>query len=261
MNDFVGKRVLVTGASQGIGEYIAYGFADAGAKLVLVSRNEEKLQAVKARHAKLQDALVYAADVRDEAAIGRVFEDVEQAFGGIDVVVNNAGGSFYAPAAELSPNGFAAVLNINLLGTYIVSKAAYRLMAKQGAGVLVNIGSVAGRDSSPGMVAYGAAKAGLVNMTRTLAAEWGPLGIRVNTVAPGPILTDAAQTVLYQNSESRMAQAGRARSVGRLGDPQDIVAAVLYLASQEAAFINGTTLYVDGGPTVEGPAATGEVAR
>lgn len=261
MNDFVGKRVLVTGASQGIGQYIAYGFADAGAKLVLVSRNEEKLQAVKVSHPKLQDALVYAADVRDEAAIGRVFEDVEQAFGGIDVVVNNAGGSFYAPAAELSPNGFAAVLNINLLGTYIVSKAAYRLMAKQGAGVLVNIGSVAGRDSSPGMVAYGAAKAGLVNMTRTLAAEWGPLGIRVNTVAPGPILTDAAKTVLYQNSESRMVEAGRARSVGRLGDPQDIVAAVLYLASQEAAFINGTTLYVDGGPTVEGPAATGEVAR
>lgn len=260
VDDFTGKRVLVTGASQGIGEHLAYGFADVGARVALLSRRENVLEEVKARHPKLEDARVYAADVRDEAAIGRVFEDIDQVFGGIDIVVNNAGGSFYAPAADLSPNGFAAVLNINLLGPYIVSKAAYRLMANQRAGVIINIGSVAGRDSSPGMVAYGAAKAGLVNMTRTLAAEWGPLGIRVNNVAPGPILTDAAKTVLYQDSASRIEQAGRTRSVGRLGVPTDIVDAVLYLASSRAAFINGTTLYIDGGPTVS-PRSDEEVAR
>ncbi|WAH37488.1 SDR family NAD(P)-dependent oxidoreductase [Alicyclobacillus dauci] len=250
MYDFTDKRVLVTGASQGIGEHIAYGFAERGARLALLSRRAEKLQEVKARHPNLVNAPVYAADVRNEQAIASVFEDIERRFGGIDILINNAGGSFYAPASELSPNGFASVLNINLLGPYIVSKAAFRLMSAQGEGVIVNIGSVAGRDSSPGMVAYGAAKAGLVNMTRTLATEWGPLGIRINTVAPGPILTEAAKQVLYNNSVERIDRAGRRKSVGRLGEPQDVVNAVLYLASPLASFINGTALYVDGGPTV-----------
>lgn len=250
MHDFTGQKVLVTGASQGIGEHIAYGFAQCGAQVALLARRAEKLEQVKGNHPKLASALVYAADVREEQAISNVMNDIKAQWGGLDILINNAGGSFYALAKDLSPRGFASVLNINLLGPYIVGKAAFPLMAAAGQGIIVNIGSVAGRDSSPGMVAYGAAKAGLVNLTRTLAAEWGPLGIRVNTVAPGPVLTDAAKEVLYQNSEERIEQAGQTRSVGRLGVPADVVNAVLYLSSPLAAFVNGTTLYVDGGPTI-----------
>lgn len=250
MSDFSGYRVVVTGASQGIGEHIALGFATKGAKVALLSRRAEKLEEVKARYAALNDALVFAADVRDEDAINGAMASVAQAWGGIDVLVNNAGGSFRALAKDLSPRGFAAVMNINLLGPYVVSKAVFPFMQEQGSGVIVNIGSVAGRDSSPGMIAYGASKAGLVNMSRSLAAEWGQYGIRVNTVAPGPILTDAAKDVLYQNQEERMTLAGKTRAVGRLGVPEDIVEAVMYLVSPEASFISGTTLYVDGGPTV-----------
>ncbi|MCL6599830.1 MAG: SDR family oxidoreductase [Alicyclobacillus macrosporangiidus] len=248
MFDFTGQRVLVTGASQGIGEAIAAGFAAYRAKVALLSRRASALEAVRDKYDALRDALILPADVRDEAAVARAVGEMASAWGGVDILVNNAGGSFRALAKDLSPKGFAAVMNINLLGPFIVSKAVFPMMQAQGRGIVINIGSVAGRDSAPGMVAYGASKAGLVNMTRTLAAEWGPYGIRVNTVAPGPILTDAAKQVLYQNDEQRMAQAGRARSVGRLGTPEDVVAAVLYLASPAAEFINGTTLYVDGGP-------------
>ncbi|HET7579193.1 MAG TPA: SDR family oxidoreductase [Bacillales bacterium] len=250
MHDFSGKRVLVTGASQGIGEALAKGFAECGAKVALLSRREEKLKEVKEKHEKLEDALVFAADVRDEMAIAGVMNRIEERWGGLDILLNNAGGSFRAPAKDLSPNGFASVMNINLLGPFILAKAVFPFMEAQGQGVILNTGSVAGRDSSPGMIAYGASKAGLVNMTRTLAAEWGPLGIRVNTLAPGPILTDAAKEVLYHNSEERIQKAGQERSVGRLGVPEDVVETALFLASPSASYINGETLHVDGGPMV-----------
>lgn len=253
MSTFSRQRVLVTGASQGIGEAIAVGFAVEGAHVAMLSRRREKLNEVKAKYPALEEALVLAADVRDEAAVNQGISDMVEQWGGIDILVNNAGGSFRALAEDLSPNGFAAVLNINLLGPYIVSKAAFPHMRSQGHGVIVNIGSVAGRDCSPGMVAYGASKAGLVNMTRTLAAEWGRYGIRVNTVAAGPILTDAAREVLYQNHDHVVAKAGQSRAVGRLGSPTDVVSAVMYLSSTDASFITGSTLYVDGGPTVEIP--------
>lgn len=257
MTNFTGKRVLVTGASQGIGEYLAKGFAKCGASVALLSRRREKLQQVKEKHKELSSALVFAADVRDEGAIAKVMEDIREKWGGVDILINNAGGSFRALAKDLSANGFASVMNINLLGPFILSKAVYPFMASAGHGVIVNIGSVAGRDSSPGMIAYGASKAGLVNMTRTLATEWGPLGIRVNTIAPGPILTESAKEVLYHNAEDAISAAGRARSVGRLGTPEDIVSAALYLASPSSEFINGTTLYVDGGPTIQNDSKMG----
>ncbi|KPV43124.1 2,4-dienoyl-CoA reductase [Alicyclobacillus ferrooxydans] len=248
---FSGQRVIVTGASQGIGEHIAVGFAKAGAKVALLSRRQEKLAEVKSRYPALAEALILTADVRDDAAVNSAVASVVEAWGGVDVLVNNAGGSFKAMAKDLSPRGFAAVMNINLLGPYVMSKAVFPVMEAAGGGVIVNIGSVAGRDSSPGMVAYGASKAGLVNMTRTLAAEWGQYGIRVNTVAPGPILTEAAKDVLYGDDPDRIAHAGKTRAVGRLGDPSDIVEAVLYLSSPSASFVTGATLYVDGGPTIQ----------
>nr|WP_197029236.1 SDR family oxidoreductase [Alicyclobacillus macrosporangiidus] len=176
MFDFTGQRVLVTGASQGIGEAIAAGFAARGAKVALLSRRASALEAVRDKYDALRDSLILPADVRDEAAVTRAVGEMASAWGGVDILVNNAGGSFRALAKDLSPKGFAAVMNINLLGPFIVSKAVFPLMQAQGRGIVINIGSVAGRDSAPGMVAYGASKAGLVNMTRTLAAEWGRTG-------------------------------------------------------------------------------------
>ncbi len=238
---------LVTGASQGIGEAIAVGMARSGYRLALLSRREDKLRAVKDRWPELHDALVVPADVRNTAEVQEAVRLIETTWGRLDVLVNNAGGSFAAPARELSPNGFLQVVAINLVGPFIVSRAALPLLEKQ-RGAIVNIGSVAGRDMSPNMVAYGASKAGLVNMTRTLAAEWGPLGIRVNCVAPGPILTKAAQDVLYHNDPEEMDRASAQRAVGRLGMPEDIVQAVLWMVHPASGFVNGTVLYVDGGP-------------
>ncbi|NMP23307.1 SDR family NAD(P)-dependent oxidoreductase [Sulfobacillus harzensis] len=240
------QTALVTGASQGIGEVIAVHLARAGFAVALLARSEAKLVGVRSRWPELGDALILSADVRQSDQIERAAALLEERFGHLDVLVNNAGGSFQAPARQLSPNGFLQVVAINLVGPFVVSRTFLPLLEKRG-GSIVNIGSTAGRDMAPNMVAYGASKAGLVNMTRSLAAEWGPT-VRVNCVAPGPILTPAARQVLYEDDPGRIAAAAETRSVGRLGTPEDVAEAVLWMA--RASYVNGSVLYVDGGPDV-----------
>jgi len=240
---------LVTGASQGLGEAISVELARAGYRVALLSRRPDRLNAVRAAHPELAEALVLPADVRRWDDIQTVMQTLEGAWGGLDLLVNNAGGAFQAPAHKLSPNAFQQVVAINLIGPFVVARLAFPLLQKRH-GQIVNIGSVAGRDMAPGMAAYGAAKAGLAHLTRTLAAEWGPLGIRVNCIAPGPILTEAAREVLYHNQDDRIREAARQRAVGRLGQPEDVSRAVLWMAGEDATYINGTVLYVDGGPPV-----------
>ncbi len=235
---------LVTGASQGIGEVTAGFLARAGFQLALMARDREKLSRVVARWPEMKDALVVPADVREVEQVEAAAQMVEHRYGHLDLLVNNAGGSFRAPARTISPRGFLAVVAINLAGPFIVSRTFLPLLERQG-GAIINIGSTAGRDMAPNMVAYGASKAGLVNMTRTLAAEWGPR-VRVNCVAPGPILTEAAKQVLYDSNPELINRAAARRSVGLLGSPDDVAEAVLFIA--RSPYINGTVLYVDGGP-------------
>jgi len=240
------KTALVTGASQGIGEIVAVHLARAGYRLALLARNREKLVQVRDRWPELAEALILPADVRRADQIEHAAALVEEHFDHLDVLVNNAGGSFAAPARRLSPNGFLQVVAVNLVGPFVVSRTFLPLLEKKG-GAIINIGSTAGRDMAPNMVAYGASKAGLVNMTRTLAAEWGPT-VRVNCIAPGPVLTEAARRVLYQNDSVRIAEAAQTRSVGRLGTPEDVAEAILWIV--RADYVNGTVIYLDGGPDV-----------
>jgi NAD(P)-dependent dehydrogenase (short-subunit alcohol dehydrogenase family) len=219
--------VLVTGGTRGVGKGIAEAFTDAGADVVVCSRNATG------------DAL--ACDVRDAAAVDELVRGVVDRHGRLDVVVNNAGGSPYADAATMSPRLAERVVALNLLAPFYVAQAANAVMQQQpDGGTIVNIGSVAARRPAPGTSAYNAAKAGLAVLTRSLALEWAPK-VRVNQVTPGLVQTEA---------EAYADGVERTIPMGRLAMPSDIAAACLMLCSPEARFITGADLYVDGGGEV-----------
>jgi 3-oxoacyl-[acyl-carrier protein] reductase len=245
-----GKRVVVTGGGTGIGAAIAREFATRGAKVLIASRNPEHLEGV-AEGIRRDGGVVERTpcDVRDatqvEAMVGRAHE----AFGGLDVLINNHGASFFQPAEEISPNGFATIVAINLQGTFLCARAAARrwLAARQG-GRIINMSSEAGVYGAPGMAHYGAAKAGVQNLTRTLAMEWARHGILVNCVAPGPIDTPEAGARTWPTPELRR-EIERSTALHRLGRVEEIAWPCLFLASEASSYVTGQTLSVDGGPT------------
>ena len=234
---FDGKVVIVTGGCRGIGRGIARRFADAGAHVVVCCRHEPD---------GLPDGWLFvAADVREPDQVDAVMAATRQRFGRLDVLVNNAGGSPHALAAEQSPRFVEAVIGLNLLAPLWCAQSAHKVMAVQeDGGAVVNVSSVSGLRPSPGASAYGAAKAGLINLTGTLAMEWAPL-VRVNCVTAGLLDTGAGDD--FYGGADGMERVAATVPLGRMGTPFDVAEACLFLASPAASFISGTNLVVDGG--------------
>jgi NAD(P)-dependent dehydrogenase (short-subunit alcohol dehydrogenase family) len=239
------STVVVTGAAEGIGWASARRFAAAGARVALLDLQGD---AVRARAAELgQGHLGLACDVASEEGVAAALHGVLQAFGRLDVLVNNAGiGDQAPPTLRQEVTAFDRVLDVHLRGTFLMCRAAGAMMLEQGAGAIVNIASIAGLAGIPGRNAYGAAKAGIAAMTRSLACEWARGGVRVNAVAPGYVRTALVDALVRKGALD--AQAIEARTpLRRLAQPEEIAAAIAFLASAEAGFITGVTLPVDGG--------------
>jgi NAD(P)-dependent dehydrogenase (short-subunit alcohol dehydrogenase family) len=241
------RVAIVTGASQGIGRAIAVELARVGAHVALCGRRLAGLEATaRAVRACDRRAVVHICDVTDQAQVERAVAETAADFGRIDLLVNNAGYRIRCPVAELPRQEWDAIIGVNLTGVFLFCQAAGRVMIGQGAGKIVNVTSVAGRTGSRGMAAYAAAKAGAAVLTQSLGAEWAKHGITVNAVAPGPTETEGVLEVW--KTPAMIAQASREVPLQRLGRPEEVAWAVIFLASDQANFITGETLYVSGGP-------------
>lgn len=232
------RAVLVTGGTKGLGRTLAAAFRAAGAQVLVCARN--------APEQPLPSGVAFvAADLRDPAAAANVVDHAVIAFGRLDVVVNNAGGSPEAAAGTVSPRFVEKVVALNLLAPFYVAQRANTVMqAQDEGGVVINIGSLSGHRASPGTAAYGAAKAGLSSLTKSLAMEWAPK-VRVNEVTVGYLATEDAAS--YYGSDAGLAAVAATIPMGRLVEPDDVAAACLWLASPEAAFITGADIAVNGG--------------
>jgi peroxisomal 2,4-dienoyl-CoA reductase len=240
-----GRVALVTGGGTGICRGIALAFAAHGCDVAIASRKIEHLEPTAAElRAKGRRALAKAADVRDPAAIGAVVDATVAELGRLDILINGAAGNFICLAENLSPNGFGTVVDIDLKGTFHASKAALPHLKAHG-GSVVNISATLPYLGTMGQSHAAAAKAGIDSLTRTLACEWGPYGIRVNGIAPGPI--EGTEGVRRLTNEQSREHAIRGNPLGRMGTVEDIANASLYLCSDLASFVNGVTLVVDGG--------------
>jgi len=239
--DLAGRVAIVTGGGRGIGRAITERLLEAGAEVVICGRNEpEAAPAAAGRHAHF-----VAADVREPEQIARVVAFARERLARIDVLVNNAGGSPAAPAATASPRFSEKVIALNLLAPLHFAQQVNAVMQEQAeGGAIVNVASVSGLRASPGTAAYGAAKAGLLSLTRTLAVEWAPK-VRVNAVAAGMIRTELAE--LHYGDAAAQARVAATVPLGRLGTPRDVADACLFLASPLAAYASGATLLLDGG--------------
>lgn len=240
-----GRVAFVTGGGTGITGGVARALAEAGASVSLVSRNMEHLEpAAEAILSAGGSALAVAADVREPKAIQTALEETIKQFGAIDIVINGAAGNFLCAAEELSPNGFGAVVDIDLKGTFNVCRAAFPEL-KKNRGQILNISATLHYGGTPHQLHVSAAKAGVDALTRNLAVEWGRYGIRVNAIAPGPVEDTEGMTRLVpaQVKESLKKQI----PLGRFGRISDIEQAALFLCSDAASFINGVVLVVDGG--------------
>jgi gluconate 5-dehydrogenase len=231
----------MTGGSRGIGKAIAKGFADRGARVIISSRNVEVLSAT----AKEIGAHAMPCDVADGEAVTNLVADVLDRFGHIDTLVNDAGVNRRKPALELTDEDYDYVMDINLRGAWRMSQAVGRHMVERGQGCQINIASLNNDRPLNQVIAYAMSKAGLVHMTRALALEWGPAGVRVNALAPGFILTALTEKAW---ANPIMLDWGLAHTpMRRLGRPEDLVGTALFLASDASAFMTGQTLFVDGG--------------
>lgn len=245
-----GKAALVTGGGSGIGAGLAKRLAEQGAKVLLVGRTQEKLDTVAAAIAEAGGtAKTFACDVRQYPAVEQAVKFAVEAFDGLDIVVNSAAGNFLAPASALSANGFRSVIDIDLCGTFNVSRAAFEALSKS-RGTVVNITATQATVPTPLQCHAGAAKAGIEKLTRDLALEWGRFGIRVNAIAPGPIEdTEGMARLAPGDAESSLK---KRIPLGRWGSIFEIAEALTYLVSPAGAYVTGATLLVDGGTTLLG---------
>ena len=248
------KIAIVTGGGVGIGRSIAVEFAKAGADVVVASRKIENLEPVTAEIVKLgRRSFAMAIDVRQEDAVKALVERTVKDLGRLDVMVNNAGASFRANPEDISPNGWNTVVGINLNGVFFGCKWAGRQMMAQGGGVIINVSSIAGVHGSSMMPHYGAAKAAVINFTRSLGMAWGRKNIRVNCIAPGPVETEGYMGVLTKQDPAVAKKAydtvASRVGMGRWGKVEEIAYPCIFLASEASAFMTGATIIVDGGPS------------
>jgi len=249
--DFNGKNVFVFGGTSGINLGIADAFAKAGARMGVASRSQDKVDAAVARLSTPQrPALGFSADVRQPQAVADALAAFAQQCGSIDVLVSGAAGNFPAAAAGLSPNGFKTVVDIDLLGTFNVMRSAYSHLTRPGASI-INISAPQAFIAMAMQVHVCAAKAGVDMVTKTLAIEWGPEGIRVNSVVPGPIDGTEGMARLAPSEAARRAVANSV-PLRRMGTPADVGDACLFLGSDAARYVSGTVIAVDGGWAASG---------
>lgn len=250
---FAGVVVAITGGGSGIGRRTAVRFAELGASVSVCGRRAELLdetkqmvEAAAAARGMPGRCVVHTADVKQPETLAAWRDATLAAFGHTDVLVCNAGANFLAPAASITPNGFATVIGTVLLGTWNTVHAFFPHLSERSRSSIVMMAATNGYTSSALMAHSGAGKAGMLNLTQTLAVEWASFGIRVNAVAPGPVFTEGANARLWSDEEAQR-RVERAVPLGRMGSADDCADAVLFLSSPAAQFITGTTLTTDGG--------------
>ena len=244
-----GRTALVTGAGKGLGRAVALGLAQAGANVALLARTAKDLEAVAAEIVTLgREAMALPADATRSAEVdGAVAKAVER-FGAIDVLVHAAGGSLRKPALEISDDEWESVIASNLDSTFYVCRAVGRVMVARGQGSIINIASAAGLRGRPSNSPYSAAKAGVINLTRALAREWAPSGVRVNAIAPGRFLTPLTEDEM--GDPERYQAFVRQVPLGRIGRPEELVELTVWLASDASGFATGSVMVIDGGQTL-----------
>jgi NAD(P)-dependent dehydrogenase (short-subunit alcohol dehydrogenase family) len=243
--DYSGAKVFVFGGTSGINLGVAECFAKAGATVAVASRSQEKVDAAVDLLSAFGPALGFAVDVRDSQAVADALADFHRASGEIDVLISGAAGNFPATAVSMSPNGFKAVVDIDLMGTFHVLRAGYQYLRKPGASVI----NISAPQSSIAMAMQShvcAAKAGVDMLTKSLAIEWGPAGVRVNAIVPGPIEGTEGMDRLAPNEESAAAVRNSV-PLRRYGVAEEIGAACLYISSEAASYVSGAIFPVDGG--------------
>ncbi len=246
-----GKTAIVTGGGRGLGRYMAEALSDAGANLVLCSRKLEPLEEVRDEiEARGGEALALLCDVTEQEDVEKVVSAAIEAFGSVDVLVNNSGATWGAPPTEMPSEQFDRVLAVNVRGTFLMSRAAGRRMIERGSGgTIINVASIAalvgGHPDYMQTVGYNSSKGAVISMTRDLAASWARYGINVNALAPGWFPTEMSGGLIEQFEDKMLEDI----PLGRFGNPEDIKGAIIFLASPAAAYVTGQTIVVDGGHT------------
>lgn len=251
MRGLTGKRVLITGGAGGIGAATAARFLEEGARVAVLDRDAEACQRLERELPGLDGSLL--AEVSDAGAVARVFEELDELWGGLDVLINNAGISIRHGFLDITPGEWRKVIDVNLNGVFYVAQLAARRMVAGEGGVILNMGSTNGLMGYPNYADYNASKAGVIELTRSMALELAP-SVRVNAICPGFILTPMQEA--EYTDEMQRAFADRI-PLNRLGRPADVAALFAFLASDDAAFITGQAFVIDGGEIAGGLASQG----
>jgi len=249
MHGLAKKRVLITGGASGIGAATARRFLEEGANVIVLDRSTEALARIKIELPSLDGTL--QADVSDADAVTRAFDELDALVGGVDVLINNAGISVRSPFMDITPQQWHQVLDVNLTGIFLVAQAAAKRMLEGVSGVILNMGSTNGLAGYPFYADYNASKAGVIELTRSMALELAPT-VRVNAVCPGFILTPMQKA---EYTPEMLRAFGSKVPLNRVGRPEEVAGLLAFLASDEAAFINGQTVVIDGGEIAGGLAS------
>jgi NAD(P)-dependent dehydrogenase (short-subunit alcohol dehydrogenase family) len=243
-----GKTAIVTGGGRGLGEQIATGFAEAGANVVICSRNLEACQEVKVKLEKMGvQALALKCDVTNPEDVQHVVDETVKQFGTVDILVNNSGATWGAPAIEMPLHAWKKVMDVNVTGTFLMSQAVGRVMIQNQKGKIINIASVAGLGGTDprlmDTIGYNASKGAVITLTKDLAVKWGPYNIHVNAIAPGFFPTKMSKVLIERGKEKIL----KGTPLRRFGSDQDLKGAAVFLASDASDYVTGEILIVDGG--------------